>query len=182
MAQHLQKGHHDRRRTSQAEMQAAGVPLDKRPVSQFTRADSKWAMEQWHAWRSENRDASREDCALQLRHFYNQWREVGAEEQARNGPDNGGQIGEDNREQSMHATECEGDPWDVGDAAWPVSEATLSSFLEEFAGTQCDGVARKMEGIRWDFRHKLLHQDTGSVPSEAKLHHRMCCREAHPGL
>ena len=72
-------------------------------------------------------------------------------------------------------------PRSQGDDRWPVSEATLSDFLEEH-GAGSTGIASHMQDIRWNAREQLLINDAGAIPADKTFEIRPSCSERHPGL
>ncbi len=72
--------------------------------------------------------------------------------------------------------------WALGDDEWPVSRRVLESFLTEHGPDRTDGVAKRMQHVRWQLRDLLLAKEEGAIPQSASFTHKSSCCELHPGL
>lgn len=72
--------------------------------------------------------------------------------------------------------------WDPGSETWGVSTAALQA-LQEYCSAGCtDGIAAKMQRLRWDARDRLVVPDARLIDEAEVFAHRFACGQLHPGL
>lgn len=170
MHRHIQSGGEDSRRVTFQQMLRAGVPLDI-PRSEPWRArksrrDSQYVMLNLHKFLRE-RPRGADEIEVERLRLYSEWRlATDAERDLAIPPEpplpdvgDGTEILPDPLRDHFIAPS-----WSTGDEAWPVSENVLRSLQADTVTGNCDGIASKMQSLRWQYRHDLLAQDLCAIP------------------
>ena len=191
MHRHLAKGRPDFRRTSFNDMRKAGVPLDI-PRSEgrrvrASRPDARYVMKRLHRFLQANPQCTLADCEAEQRRLYQERSCIGGIEQhkfvATLQEDAG--VGAEMMEQ-VDPPALEGvflgPSWDAGDESLPVSEPALNLLKESCPAAGSDGIANKMQRLRWDSRARLVMKDSSLIQESDVFPQRLSCWQKHPGL
>lgn len=119
--------------------------------------------------------------------LYKEWLDLGAEEQgafiASVSRDSAGDmVGGVVVEPSDLPQYFQAPSWDAGDDEWPVSQAALEWLQASCSTSGADGIANKMQELRWERKDELLIDDDKMISDEVVFQHRYSCGQKHPGL
>ncbi len=193
MHRHLAAGRPDCRKTSYQDLKESGMPLDV-PRSEPGRArsgrpDTAYIMSGLHRFIREHPGCSLEEQGAERRRLHAEWVAMGPDGQQAHMASTkqpGGVVSKDEGEQQEVPPSLAGHffapSWESGSWDWPVSPQALRLLQESCPTAHADGLANKMQQVRWDGMGSLLLQDQGLIQSDEVFCHRFSCWEKHPGL